>query len=363
MTRNIHAQVDLGALRHNLRVARAAAPHSRLLAVVKADAYGHGLLPVARAAGDLADGFAVSCLEEAIPLREAGIDKPILLLEGFFDPSELPVIERYGLDCALHADWQLEMLERARVARPIPIWLKIDSGMHRLGVRPEEARAFYWRLRDCPAVDQHVRLMTHLAYADDRSDEYTHYQLENFERATEGLPGERSIGNSAGVLAWPRTRSDWVRPGIMLYGASPFADGQPSPAALRPVMTLRTRLVAVRQCRKGDRIGYAGRFECPEDMPVGVVAAGYGDGYPRHAPCGTPVLVDGRRAGIVGRVSMDMLCVDLRGLEHVRPGAEVTLWGEGLPVEEIAAACGTISYELLCKLTRRVRFEYRDEHG
>lgn len=358
MSRDIRALVDLAALVHNAGVARAAAPRSRMLAVVKANAYGHGLIQVARTLAEQADGYAVSCLEEAIALRDAGLDKPILLLEGFFDAVELPLIERYRLDCAVHSAWQIDMLERYNAERPISVWLKVDSGMHRLGVRPEQTPACYQRLRECRSVAEHVRLMTHLAFADDRDDAYTRYQFAEFERATAGLPGERSVGNSAGVLAWPGSRTDWVRPGIMLYGASPFADGRPERPPLRPVMTLRSRLVAVRPCRKGERIGYAGRFECPEDMTVGVVAAGYGDGYPRHAPNGTPVLVDGRRTGIVGRVSMDMLCVDLRGIEHVAPGADVTLWGEGLPVEEIAAACGTISYELLCKLTQRVRFEY-----
>jgi alanine racemase len=358
MSRGTRAAVDLAALRHNLGVARAAAGRSRMMAVIKANGYGHGLRKAASALLS-ADAFAVSCLEEALPLREAGLLHPVLLLEGFFDAPELRSIASHRLDVVVHADWQLEMLEGTRLPRPLRVWLKVDSGMHRIGFPPEQVKAVFQRLQACRAVCE-IRVMTHLACADDRDSDYTEGQLAVFEQACAGLPAERSLANSAGLLAWPVTRADWVRPGIMLYGASPFADARPERPPLRPVMTLSSQLIAIHRYRRGDRIGYAGGFVCPEDMPVGVVAIGYGDGYPRHAPNGTPILVGGRRTSIIGRVSMDMLCVDLRGLDRARVHDPVTLWGKGLPVEDIASACGTISYELLCKLTRRVRFEYVD---
>ena len=358
MSRGVRAVVDLAALRHNLGVARAAAPASRLMAVVKADGYGHGLRQVASALLS-ADAFAVSCLEEALALREAGLLHPIVLLEGFFDGAELRAIASHRLDIVLHADWQLQIFERARLPRPLRVWLKVDTGMHRLGFAPGRVQTLFERLRANRAVSE-IRLMTHLACADDRDSTYTERQLATFQAACEGLPAERSIANSAGLLAWPAVHADWVRPGIMLYGVSPFTDGWSERPPLRPVMTLTSRLIAIQHYRRGDPVGYAGGFVCPEDMPVGVVAIGYGDGYPRHAPNGTPVLVAGQRTSIVGRVSMDMLCVDLRGLDQVRVHDPVTLWGEGLPVEEVASACGTIPYELLCKLTRRVPFDYRD---
>lgn len=358
MSRDARAAIDLAALRHNLGVARAAARGARVMAVIKANGYGHGLQQVASALLS-ADAFAVSCLEEALPLREAGLLHPILLLEGFFDEYELRTIASQRMDVVVHAPWQLDILEATRLPCPVRAWLKVDSGMHRLGFPPEQVRNAFDRLRACRTVSE-VRLMTHLACADDRSSDYTQQQVAVFNGVSEGIPAERSIANSAGLLAWPATRCDWVRPGIMLYGASPFIDPAGERPPLRPVMTLTSQLIAIRHYRRGDRIGYAGAFVCPEDMPVGVVAIGYGDGYPRHAPNGTPILVDGKRTSLVGRVSMDMLCVDLRGLDHAREHDPVTLWGDGLPVEEVADACGTISYELLCKLTGRVRFEYSD---
>lgn len=361
MTRDARAWVDLGALRHNLAVVRRSAPGRRILAVVKADGYGHGLLPVAHALSG-ADGFAVTSLQEAIPLREAGLLHPIVLLQGLFGPDELSAVERYRLDIVVHSLWQIEMLEQARSERPLVVWLKVDSGMHRLGLSPEEVPDAYRRLQRTSAVGE-IRFLTHLAAADDRNSEYTRFQLAEFARATDGLSGVCSIANSAGILGWPDSHGDWVRPGIMLYGATPFVDGRQSSADLRPVMTLTSRLVAVYSRKRGDRVGYAGTFECPEDMPVGVVAVGYGDGYPRHAGTGTPILVDGHRTQILGRVSMDIMSVDLRPIPNVQTHAPVTLWGRGLPVEEVAAHSGTIPYELLCKISQRVHIEYEDDDG
>ncbi|TVR62168.1 MAG: alanine racemase [Candidatus Competibacteraceae bacterium] len=355
MSRATTARLDLGALVHNLRRARAAAPGRRVMAAVKANAYGHGLVRVARALD--ADAFAVAAIEEALILREAGINRPILLLEGVFEAAELPLCARHGLEIVVHHPEQARLLESARLERPVRVWLKIDSGMHRLGLDPERAPAAFQLLRACPAVAPAVRLMSHLARADERDCAYTRQQLHTFETATAGLPGERSLANSAGILGWPQTHFDWVRPGIMLYGASPFADSLASDEDLRPVMTFHTRLIAINRLRRGEPIGYGGTWTCPEEMDVGVAAVGYGDGYPRHAPSGTPVLLDGRAAALIGRVSMDMITLDLRQHPEARIGDPVVLWGEGLPVERIARAAGTISYALLCGVTARVRVE------
>lgn len=364
MTRETRAVINVSALRHNLGVARDAAGQARVMAVIKGNGYGHGLLRVAYALRG-ADAFAVTCLEEAIPLREAGFAHPILLLEGPYEPGEVQLASRYRLDVAVHSDWQISVLQNARLARPLNVWLKVDSGMHRLGLPLERVREAHGQLAASASVSPHLRLMTHLAEADDLDSGKTDQQLACFDEATSGLRGERTVANSAGLLAWPRARADWVRPGIMLYGATPFDHRDPPHAPLRPAMTLTTRIHAIYQHRSGDPIGYGGTWVCPEDMPVAVAAIGYGDGYPRHAPSGTPVLVNGARAQIVGRVSMDMICIDLRGVpEPVEVGDEVTLWGEGLSAEEVAEHAGTIAYELFCTVTQRVRFlEERDSHG
>ncbi len=353
MSRATTVRLDLGALVHNLRRVRAAAPGRRVAAAVKAEGYGHGLVRVARTLD--ADAFAVACLEEALILREAGVAQPILLLEGVFEAAELPPCARHGLEIAVHHPEQARMLEHARLERPVRVWLKIDTGMHRLGLEPETAAAIWQRLRDCPSARPDTGLMSHLARADERDCDYTPRQLRTFEAATGGLPGERSLANSAGILGWPDTHFDWVRPGIMLYGASPFVDSLAPDEDLRPVMTFHTRLISIKRLRQGEPVGYGGTWICPEEMDVGVAAVGYGDGYPRHARSGTPVLVNGREATLIGRVSMDMITLDLRRHSEARIGDPVVLWGEGLPVERIAQAAGTISYTLLCGVTARVR--------
>ncbi len=364
MTRETRALIDPGALRHNLQVARRAAGGARLMAVIKADGYGHGLLRVAYALRG-ADAFAVSCVEEAVPLREAGIAHPILLLEGPYEPDEVHLACRYRLDIVVHSEWQISVLQGTRLPRPVNVWIKVDSGMHRLGLRPDALRSAYERLTATPSVAPHVRLMTHLAAADQTDSGTTGEQLATFDTAVDALDGERSIANSAGLLAWPQTRADWVRPGIMLYGASPFGSHPVEGTPLRPVMTLTTRINAIYEHHAGDPVGYGGTWVCPETMPVAVAAIGYGDGYPRHVPSGTPVLVNGHRAALIGRVSMDMITIDLRGVpEPVEVGDPVTLWGEGLPAEEVAEAAGTIAYELFCQVTGRVRrMEWQQPHG
>ena len=353
MSRPVRALVDTQALQANLQCVRAAAPRARVMAVIKANGYGHGLLRTARTL-QAADAFGVASIDEAAALREAGFTHPILLLAGFFSGEELDTIAALGLHIVVHHDVQLDALEGARLDTPVHVWLKIDSGMHRLGFPPERAADAYRRLRACAQVRPEIRLMTHLANADAREDPATPEQLGVFQRAVEGLPGERSIANSAGILAWPQTHADWVRPGLMLYGVTPFLSGSAQDAGLRAAMSLTSRLIAINHRRRGDAIGYGGDYRCPEDMPVGVIAIGYGDGYPRAAVTGTPVLVGGRRVSLVGRVSMDLITVDLRDHPRAAVGDEAVLWGRGLPVEEVARCASTIPYELLCRVAARV---------
>lgn len=360
MTRPVRARIDRQALQHNFSLAREAAGASRIMAVIKADAYGHGLVPVARVLA-AADGFAVASLEEALALRRAGIKAPVLLLAGLFEAAELEPVLAHRLALVVHAEHQLRWLEEADPAGALDVWLKLDTGMHRLGVDPARVAEVRRRLLALPAVRRGaLTLMSHLACADDPGDAYTDRQLDRFDTATAGWPGPRSLANSAALLTRPDTHFDWVRPGIMLYGGSPLLAGLPPPAALRPVMTFETRLIQVAQRRKGECLGYGASWTCPEDMPVGVAAAGYGDGFPRHAPSGTPVLVNGRRAALAGRVSMDTICIDLRGVAGAAVGDRVVLWGEGLPADEIAAHAGTIAYELFCGITPRVPRDYEE---
>ncbi|NNJ93887.1 MAG: alanine racemase [Halobacteria archaeon] len=356
MTRPARACIDLHALRHNFQRVRQAAPGSRVMAIIKANAYGHGLLRVAQSLPG-ADAFGVVSPEEGITLRESGFDRRIVLLEGLFTPDDIALVAGYHLDIVVHHASQLDMLEQAAISRPVDVWLKLDTGMNRLGFDPDAAANIVARLQSLEQVAT-VRFMTHFACADEPDNDTTAVQSDRFNRALDMLEGERTLANSAAILAWPDTCADWVRPGIMLYGASPLAGERAAALDLQPVMTLKSRLIAINACRQGDAVGYGGDWRCPEDMPVGVAAIGYGDGYPRHAGSGMPVLVNGRRAGLVGRVSMDMICLDLRGHDSPAVGDEVVLWGDSLPVEEIAAGAGTISYELLCGISHRVRLEY-----
>jgi alanine racemase len=357
VSRGTEAIVHLKALAHNLGVVRGRAPGAKLMAVVKADGYGHGLERVARvlaAAG--VDAFGVAYTEDARRLREIGLSDRIVLLSGVIDPADLVEVRHLGAELVVHDPAQLALLEREGPAPPLPVWLKIDTGMHRLGFEPASVPAVHARLRALPNVHPDIVLMTHFASSDDALSEQTRDQQALFESIAAALPGARSLANSAAVLGWPRSHADWVRVGGLLYGISVIDGRTGSDLGLKPAMTLRSRLIAVKWVARGERIGYGGTFTCPEDMPVGVVAIGYGDGYPRHAGAGTPVLVNGRPAGVIGRVSMDLVTVDLRGQPQARVGDPVVLWGRGLPVETVAAHAGTIGYELTCGMTRRVHF-------
>lgn len=352
MTRPARALVDAHALRHNLNRVRQAAPNAKVMAVVKANAYGHGLVRVARILLG-ANAFAVASFEEGLALRNAGVAHPICLLEGFFDAEELALLNHYRFMPVLHNESQLLQLEHGEDSGPIDVWLKVDTGMHRIGFAPEMAAQVRKRLETCPQV-QRIRMMSHFANADDTADMTTQQQIDRFKSLVNGWGLESSLANSAGVLGWPQSHVDWVRPGIMLYGVSPLLGKSAAELGLQPVMTLSSKLIAVNRHRKGERVGYGGEWVCPEDMPVGVVAIGYGDGYPRHAPSHTPVLVNDERVSLVGRVSMDMVTVDLRSQASAKVGDPVVLWGKGLPVEEVADHAGTIGYELLARLPQRV---------
>jgi alanine racemase len=350
--RPARALINEIALRHNFARVRSYAPHSRVMAVIKANGYGHGLEWVACNLHE-ADAFGVASVEDGIALRQAGIQKTIVLLEGFFHPDELPSLVEHRLDSVIHHESQLWDLEHAGKLEPIDVWVKVDTGMHRLGFAPDALQDVVKRLKVCMAA-RRVRVMSHFPTADNRFDTLTPQQIRTLEELTQNLNVERSLANSAGIVTWPSSHFEWVRPGIMLYGVSPMVGMSAEELDLKPVMTLASELIAVNLRHKGDAIGYGGDWICPDDMPVGVVAIGYGDGYPRHAPPGTPVLVNGRRAPLVGRVSMDMVTVDLRDFPDARVGDPVVLWGEGLPVEDIAQLSGTIAYELLCCVTPRV---------
>jgi alanine racemase len=354
----IRAIIDTSALRHNLARVRSLAPDSRVMAVIKANAYGHGLEAVAGALAG-ADGFAVARLEEALALRAAGVRQRILMLEGAFSAEQLAVAARERLDLMVHSIEQLDMLEQRAGGESINAWIKIDTGMNRLGFRVEDFAGALARLRRIRGVAPDPTLVTHLASADEVSDPQTQAQLDAFAAVTQGVPGEKSIANSAAILAWPSTRGNWVRPGLMLYGASPFSEGTGADLGLRAVMTFQTAVITTRTVRAGETVGYGGAWRALRDTRVAVLASGYGDGYPRAARSGAPVLVSGRRAALVGRVSMDMITVDVTDLPEVAAGDPVELWGAALPVEEIARAVGTIPYELTCGVSPRVPHVFR----
>jgi len=348
------ATIDTSALRHNLGVVRRFAPGSQVMAIIKANAYGHGLIEAAHALQD-AEAFGVARLEEGLALRAAQIQTPIVLLEGVFNGAELATAARESFQIVVHSFEQLELLEHAGNARRFETWLKIDTGMNRLGFRVEEFEAAWRRLQ--ALQPKRVRLMTHLSSAEVRDGAMTAEQLASFAALTPEPGIERSIANSAGLIVCEAARADWVRPGLMLYGVSPVPDRSAAEIGLRPAMTLTTQLIAIRRVPAGETVGYNGIWRTDKEAVIGIAAVGYGDGYPRNLRSGTPVLVEGHETQVVGRVSMDMTAIDVTGL-NANVGDRVTLWGEGLPVDRVAPFAGTIAYELLCGISQRVAVEW-----
>ncbi|MBU2874854.1 alanine racemase [Marinobacter salexigens] len=359
MSRPAVAEIKLDSIRANFQLARSLAPNGKTIAVVKADAYGHGAAEVARYLADDVEVFAVACIEEALALRAAGLRHPILLLEGFFEADELDVISREGLWTAIHSQTQLDALARSSIPHPLPVWLKVDTGMHRLGFSPEQATKAYGDLSRMRQVSA-VTVMTHLANAD--NDETQGITVANqISRLPSSLLKpeiELSLANSAGILAHKVARKHWQRPGIMLYGASPLAKENQYSEALRPSMTLKSRIIATKWVAPGDSVGYGGRFVAERSIRIGTVAMGYADGYPRQAIDGVPVLVNGKRTRLIGRVSMDMLTVDLTDIPEAGPDSEVEFWGDNLLANEVASYCDTIAYHLFTGVTKRVPRKY-----
>jgi len=354
MSRPTRAIVNLEALRHNYGLAQGLSGAGKAMPIVKANAYGHGAIPIAKALEPLAPALGVACIEEALELRESGIAKPILLLEGFFSPDELELAAAHNFWLMIQNETQLRALESARLSQPVHCWLKIDTGMHRLGFDPASCSTTYQRLLDCPQVAGSVVLATHFASADNLDSDFTQRQMESFANATAPVKALRSLANSPGLLGWPAARADWNRPGLMLYGQSPFGDSHPEADKLLPVMTLRSGVMAVREVNPGESVGYANAWTATRPSRIATVPAGYGDGYPRHAESGTPVLINGHRAQLVGRVSMDMITVDVTDLDSVVIGDEVILWGDQLSANEVASHADTIGYEIMTRLQNRV---------
>jgi alanine racemase len=355
----VSATVDTVALAHNLEVVRRCAPRSRVMAVIKANGYGHGLVAVARALAS-ADALAVARVDEGLALRTAGIEQRTVLLEGVFDAEQLAASAHAGFELVVHVPEQIELLRAAPAGARFRIWLKLDSGMNRLGFKGAHFDAALAALEVLSAVEQPVNLFTHLASADDPELPATRQQLARFAAATGALPGERSIANSAGLLGFPDAQADWVRPGLLLYGVSPFEGSIGADYGLRAAMTLHSHIIAVKDLAIGETVGYGGEFSARRPTRLAVAAVGYGDGYPRNLASGSPVLVNGERAPLAGRVSMDMIGIDITDLKApAQLGDPVTLWGEGLPVEEIAVWANTIPYELLCGISQRVAVTLR----
>ncbi|MBC9249201.1 alanine racemase [Pseudomonas alcaligenes] len=355
--RPLVATIDLAAIRHNYALAKRCAPGREAFAVVKANAYGHGVREVVTALHDEADGFAVASLEEAAEVRALHGTARILLLEGCFSADELPIAAQLRLDIVVQGVEQAEALLAAQLPQALNVWLKLDSGMHRLGLAPAAVRDWHARLRGAAQVAE-LNLLSHFACADERGHPLTEQQVEQFLELLDLDFDQRSLANSAALLTIPASHMDWLRPGIMLYGATPFAELSATELGLRPVMSLQAQLIAVREVAAGESVGYGASWVAARSSRIGTVSCGYADGYPRHAPSGTPVLVGGRRASLVGRVSMDMLAVDLTNLPAAQVGDTVELWGAQLPVDEVARAAGTIGYELLTKVTARVPRRY-----
>jgi alanine racemase len=360
VTAMVSVTIDTGALRHNLEVARRLAPKSRVMAVIKANAYGHGLIAAARAL-DAADAFAVARVDEGLALREAGFKAPIVLLEGVMDVEQLKAAAHADFELVVHSPEQIELLQAAPPEVRFKIWLKLDSGMNRLGFKGDAFQSAHAALSESSALRAPVNLMTHLSSADLPERPTTAEQLMVFAAATRSLAGERSVASSAAIMGFPDSQADWVRPGLMLYGISPYGGATGTDHGLRPVMTLCSRVIAVKHLAEGEQVGYGGDWTATRPTRLAIASVGYGDGYPRSAASGTPVLVNGERAGLAGRVSMDMLAIDVTEMQRAaKVGDPVVLWGEGLPVEEIALWAETVAYTLVCGISQRVAVTLRE---
>ena len=353
------AEINLQALAHNLAQVRQFAPNSKVMAVLKANAYGHGLVKIAQHLND-ADAFAVARIDEALALRAGGLTKPIVLLEGFFHQDDLPILLANNFQTIIHDENQLRALENAKLDAPISCWLKINTGMHRLGVAPTQLNDFYQRLQATNNAKDTINLMTHFSSADDINDPKTAEQIALFDSLVQGKQQAHCLANSAGIIAWPAGHGEWVRPGLMMYGVSPMLNTSGKDHQLKPVMRLTTKVIAIRDVDAAQGVGYGGSWQSTQPTKLAVVAMGYGDGYPRHAKHGTPVVIAGKRYGIAGNISMDMISVDIgENADGIKVGDGVVMWGPELPVEEIAQCADTISYELLCNITPRVSYEYQ----
>lgn len=355
--RPAQAIIDLDAIRHNYAQAKALAPNSKAIAIIKANAYGHGAVMVGKALSAHADAFGVACLEEALELRESGIENPILLLEGIFEPDELLAVDQHKLSIAVATQRQLDWLLAAKLTHPVDVFLKMDSGMHRLGFAPNAIEAIHTQLSQCKHVNS-VTIMTHFARADEADTSFTDQQVRQFDQAVSNIQAPYALSNSAGILGHAKDNQQYVRPGIMLYGATPMGTTHASDSLLKPAMSLQSAIFSIRDLPAGECIGYGGRFVCDKPTRVGVVAMGYADGYPRHAVDGTPVWVNGHMSRIIGKVSMDMLTVDLTELPQIKEGDPVELWGEHVSANLVADHSATIAYTLFTGITRRVPLRY-----
>lgn len=352
------ANINLNALSNNLRVVKAMAKTSKVIAMVKCNAYGHGAIKVAQAIAEEVDLLGVMFLREALELTAAGIDTPIIILTGFLSGEELSLIDQHGFDIVIHNFSQVAMLEQIKLTRKLSCWLKIDSGMHRLGFQKDQVIEAYSRLRTLDNVKQPLRFLSHFAESDNPNSLRTLQQLTVFREAVKNFPGERCLANSAAILHWSATHADFIRPGILLYGVSPLAHGSGLDLDLVPVMTLTAPIIAIHQLDRGEKIGYDGIFITPRAMTIGTLAIGYGDGYPRSA-IDPPALINGKRTTLLGRVAMDMVAIDLTGIADAKIGTEAVLWGKGLPIEEVARAANVIPYELFTRLTTRVTYNFQ----
>lgn len=353
MSRPAKATVDLAAIRHNYQLAQQLAPNAQALGVVKANAYGHGSVAVAKTLEPLAPVLAVACIEEAIELRQAGIVKPVLLLEGVFEADEIVTASEQNFWIMASGIEQVELIANAAIAEPVTVWLKADSGMHRLGLTDGQVQQAYARLSALAHVNNDIVIATHFAAADELDSDFTLQQINRFASMTEGLKTPVSLANSAGILAWPQAHGNYTRPGIMLYGSSPFAQAQANADQLKTVMTLASEVIAVRTIEAGETVGYGRSWIAQRRSTIATVAIGYGDGYPRQMPNGTPVFINGQRAPLAGRVSMDMITVDVTEIGTVNVGDNVELWGHNIPLNEVASCVGTISYELVTRMPLR----------